>query len=356
MKNTQSNVLIHVNCIETLNLPREIMKHTQSNVLIYDDISKKADLQALIDSLSQKFRRILDYMLIHSIKNINNFVCQNTISKQTGISLSTIKRAIKYFYSVNIITYKKQRGFNKSNLYKFNELLFAFKDSFSVILPCLKWCKKQLHKPVMYINELLCFKGRRVIYNSISKTMVVREFKVQFTQSQPLRGGSVTIQKQKRNSNGVRIMESLPKITNQAIEKAHEKFNLTDLGRAKLMVFTENALSLCISKSGSFDELIQNCVSYSDTHQIKVDWAFYFMIKKRYSLVDDKKYCIPLAKSKTKNASYTKFVVAQEIELTQEQKDDSKKLLLNAAEQDSIANKLSWMAECTRNFAMNQFS
>jgi len=333
------------------------------HTFIYEDISKKADLQALIDNLSQNYRQILDYMLIHSVKNINNFVCQKTISRVTGFSPSTVKRAIKYFFEVNIITYKKQRGINKSNLYKFNKLLFIFKDSFSVILPCLKWCKKELHKPVMYLNELLCILGRRVIYNSSSKTVVVRPSNGQLPQSQSLTRANMTsknFQKNKKENNedkkkknGVQIMESLAKITNPAIELAHQKFNLTDLGRAKLMVFEQDALSSCIARSGSFHDLINACIDFSDKKGLKVDWNFYFMIKKRYNLVDDKKYCLPL--SKPAAGVYKKFVAEPEVVRSQEDKDRNKKLLFDAADHDPVLSKVPWLAELTKQFAMNQF-
>ncbi len=254
---------------------------------MHKDTTKKALLQAIIDSLSERYRRILDYMLIHSIKNINNFVSQSTISRVTGLSISTIKRAIKYFYQVGIITYKKQRGLNKSNLYQFNELLFVFKDLFSTILPCLKWCKKELHKPVMYLGELLSLQGRRVIYNSC-RTMIVRVVK-------------------KLKKDGV-VMERAKPILSDVAKKISKALNLTLAGQLKLLVLPEKALIATWVEyqrrnnlSNPFFWFLTYAKGWCIQQNIHVDYSMWSILKKQYNIPDKPEW---VAKEPIKLSSY----------------------------------------------------
>ena len=294
-----------------------------------NDISKKTFLQVINYNLTPTELIILNYVLLFSLKNNFNYVSQLRIAKYVGKSVRTVQRTIRKLYILGIITYKKQRGFNQSNLYRFNKLIFKLKSYFYGILPSLKWCKKALHKATNFNDVALCLQGRRIIYSScktiierVTKTLIFSDPLSQRPSGdghqetlghlgrpgcsrdrgcfRPLRGNRESgvfprtrVGREKIPQNKEIVMErSQPKLSSIVITVSKE-LNLTLAGQLKLLVLPDRALEETFKEykrrsylPQPFFWFLHYAKQWCTDHNVQVDYSLWNTLKKQYNIPD----------------------------------------------------------------------
>lgn len=273
-----------------------------SHSFMNKNISKKQFLQAINEEINHTDRCVIDYMLLFSLKNNFNFICQRRIALYLKLSIRTVSRSIKKLYELGIIIYKKQRGFNKSNLYKFNQLIFELKEYFFTIFPSLKWCKKALHKATKEKSGVLCIQGRLYLYNP-PITMLVRVKKNIQSLVGTITGrlknkffGRIEEKEEKISIKGKNmVMNHSRPILSPLIKRISKALNLTEYGELKLLVLPEEALQATFDeynrRNGYFTNPFFWFLTYGKGYclqrDIKVDWEMWQTLKRVYNVPDN---------------------------------------------------------------------
>ena len=218
----------------------------------------KENIYETVDNLSSAQRDVLYEIYYYLLRHANVYVSQDTIAKKLDLSREHVNRSIRVLTDMGFIA-KEFRGIKQTCLYKFTSY-FSIKENARKII--------QLLSPARILSIALLM-SMRVPYNNESMDIVT--------------------QYKKRNMNNIISSIYTP---SETIKELQKKYNLSQTGVIKLMVFPDQALKNVIDQMNGLGSqpkdpiayIIFQLKDYCKANNIKPNWTIFYKLMEMNNL------------------------------------------------------------------------
>lgn len=271
--------------------------HIEKSTKSIQDISVSnnyRNINECINAANRSYRVILNHIIGRIFFYDNGmYESQSQIAFITGYTRQTVNEAIAYWKKLGIITTSSRH----KNKFAFDSLEYTIHDN--LIKFKFHLCQRltSLRNVPWRILEKVILKGNPT---PIKDEVLNKPSNINLHLKEGVQRGLNFIKKDLKPKRVV-MDEGGNIVISPTLREITQKLNLSRLGQLKLLVFSDQVLSVVFSSlkttkshiKSPFEWLIVACEQYSKSQSIPVDWSIFYTLLKRYNVKDNKVYIRP---------------------------------------------------------------